>query len=107
MRFYKNTDNVDIANKCVGISNDAQLDDRGLSISIRHNGHAGVYRTAWNIQEKIVNMLNGTQESELAEALRALVERIDELKIGDVAVKDKLCAELAKADYVLKKQLNK
>ena len=47
--------------------------------------------------------MNEVTVSEIAEVLKKLVERCDELRIGDVNVKDKLCAELAKADYILTK----
>jgi hypothetical protein len=56
MKFYKNTDTVDIAAKSLGISNDQGLDNRGLHIQIKHNGKHG--DIAERISTVIVNALN-------------------------------------------------
>lgn len=58
MRFYNNTDTVDINNKSLGVSNDASLDNRGLKISINHNGQKDQFETACKIQRIIVDALN-------------------------------------------------
>ena len=38
MRFYLNTDTVDIDAKSIGVHNDSQLPDREFCIQIRHSG---------------------------------------------------------------------
>lgn len=58
MKFYNNTDTVDIDNKSLGVSNDASLDNRGLKISINHNGQKDQFETACKIQRIIVDALN-------------------------------------------------
>jgi hypothetical protein len=58
MKFYRNTDTVDIAAKSLGISNNQSHKDRGLTIQIRHNKDKELFKEACKIQEVIVNALN-------------------------------------------------
>jgi len=58
MRFYNNTDAVDIDNKSLGVSNDLSLDNRGLNINIKHNGNREQFELACKIQAIIVKALN-------------------------------------------------
>jgi len=53
-----NTDTIDMANKSLGVSNSLGLDDRGLKISIRHNGDKATFEVACRLQEIIVQALN-------------------------------------------------
>lgn len=58
MRFYNNTDTMDIDNKSLGVSNDLSLNDRGLKINIRHNKSKEQFEVACKIQAIIVKALN-------------------------------------------------
>jgi hypothetical protein len=63
MKFFQNTDTVDIAAKSVGISCNQMLDDRGLHIQIKHNG------THFKIANKMAKII---------------VDALNEFKIGNV-----------------------
>lgn len=58
MKFYNNTDTVDIAAKSLGISTDQSLDDRGLKIQIRHNGNKELFEKACRMAQIITEALN-------------------------------------------------
>jgi hypothetical protein len=62
LRFYNNTDTVDIVAKSIGISSSGSFDDRGLKIQIRHNGDKELFRLANEMAQKIVKALNGELE---------------------------------------------
>jgi hypothetical protein len=63
VRYYKNTDTVDIGNKQLGISNNRMLDNRGLHITIQHNGDKELIDEACVLQTLIVEFLNGLADS--------------------------------------------
>lgn len=58
MKFYKNTDSVDIAAKSIGVHCGENLDNRGLCIQIRHNGNKELFEKACKMAEVIVKALN-------------------------------------------------
>lgn len=61
MKFYKNTDTVDIDAKSLGVSaysRELDLKDRGLCIQIRHNGDKELFEKACRMVEVITKALN-------------------------------------------------
>lgn len=94
MKFYKNTDTVDIAAKSIGISNNAGLVDRGLSIQIRHNRHAGQFRVANELADKIVSVLN--ERNELKEHL---LKQLEDCKAKEKEAQEGSIAEFDNGKY--------
>lgn len=62
IKAYKNTDSLDIQQKCLGISvfskTEGVNNSRGLHIQIRHNGDKATYKQAIEIQNIIEKALN-------------------------------------------------
>jgi hypothetical protein len=58
MRFFNNTDNRNIEAKVYGVSNTKGAPDRGLEVTIRHNGDPELAETAHEIQKVVVEALN-------------------------------------------------
>jgi hypothetical protein len=65
MKAYKNTDGIDIQQKCLGISVFSKTknvnNSRGLHIQIRHNGDEATYKEAMKIQKIIEKALNNKE----------------------------------------------
>lgn len=81
MRFYNNTDTLDIDNKSLGVSNDANLDNRGLKISIKHNGQKDQFEMACKIQQIIIEALNKSlSDCSIVNDPRPTHDNIDPLK---------------------------
>jgi len=58
LKFYGNTDTVDIDAKSLGIHCMPGFDNRGLSIMIRHNGDKKLFELANEMSKIIVEALN-------------------------------------------------
>lgn len=62
MQFFNNTDTVDIDNRCIGVHcfgvPDNVTNNRGLGISIRHNGDKAAFELANEMARVITEALN-------------------------------------------------
>ena len=58
LKFMKNTDTIDIQNKAIGVHTINGLDNRGLCISINHNGKKEQFDIANEMASVITHALN-------------------------------------------------
>lgn len=58
VKFYINTDTIDIRNSSIGVSNDQQRPSREFHIQVRHSGTQESVEQASMLARRIANLLN-------------------------------------------------